>query len=290
MKDNSPPPVGNFKTILYRSLESGLSGSIAMGAQVTSLMWLRTTVNYQYRNGGSSLGALRNLYREGGILRFYRGYPVAMLQAPLARFGDVACYSIVKNTEQGQKLPLSVQTGIASLGTSIWRLVIMPIDSLKTSLQVHGKPGLDILREKVNQVGYRALYHGYLATASASMLGYYPWFYSYGLLDSKLPQGDSTLSNLSRSAVMGFSASAVSDSVSNSARVLKTYRQTSPSNVSYLESIKAIIRIGGVGELLTRGLKTKIISNGIQGATFSIVWKYLEKTLHGNKSGGSVQQ
>jgi hypothetical protein len=58
---------GNLKNIIYNSLTSGLSGSIAMGSQVTSLMWLRTTVNYQYRNGGTSMQVLRNIYKEGGF-------------------------------------------------------------------------------------------------------------------------------------------------------------------------------------------------------------------------------
>lgn len=35
-------------------------------------MWLRTTVNYQYRNGTSMAVALKTLYAEGGIPRFYR--------------------------------------------------------------------------------------------------------------------------------------------------------------------------------------------------------------------------
>jgi hypothetical protein len=278
-KNESP-----FASILQRSLGSGLSGSIAMGAQVTSLMWLRTTVNYQYRNGGTSLQALKDLYKEGGVRRFYRGYPVAMIQAPLARFGDVACYSLVRNTPEGQKLPLWAQTSISSVGTSLWRLGIMPIDSLKTSMQVHGSQGYQVLRQRVGQMGYRALFHGYLATASASMLGYYPWFFTYGFLDTNLPQGDDTLTRLSRNATMGFVASAASDTVSNSARVLKTYRQTNPTNISYTNAVKDIIKFDGWRELLGRGLKTKIISNGIQGATFSIVWKYLEKEVFSSKA------
>jgi hypothetical protein len=33
-----------------------------MGIQVCSLMWLRTTVNYQYRNGGTMTNAFKTLY------------------------------------------------------------------------------------------------------------------------------------------------------------------------------------------------------------------------------------
>ena len=36
-------------------------------------MWLRTTMNYQYANGGTLGEAIGKLYKEGGIGRFYRG-------------------------------------------------------------------------------------------------------------------------------------------------------------------------------------------------------------------------
>ena len=86
----------------------------AMAIQVFTLMWLRTTMNWQYvwllfdrftwhrffvssnvffplsfryRNGCNSRTALKLLYKEGGILRFYRGLLPALIQGPLARFG-----------------------------------------------------------------------------------------------------------------------------------------------------------------------------------------------------------
>lgn len=43
-------------------------------------MWLRTTVNYQYRYGTSTSVALRTLYADGGIARFYQGVGPALLQ------------------------------------------------------------------------------------------------------------------------------------------------------------------------------------------------------------------
>lgn len=43
-------------------------------------MWLRTTVNYQYRYGMSTRAALRTLYQQGGVPRFYSGVGAALLQ------------------------------------------------------------------------------------------------------------------------------------------------------------------------------------------------------------------
>jgi hypothetical protein len=47
-------------------------------------------VNYQYRYGTTTTQALKTLYKEGGIPRFYRGLLPALLQGPLSRFGDTA--------------------------------------------------------------------------------------------------------------------------------------------------------------------------------------------------------
>ena len=58
--------------------------------QVSSLMWLRTTMNYQFKNGGNTLNTIKLLYKDGGFLRFYRGYSFALTQAPISRFGDTA--------------------------------------------------------------------------------------------------------------------------------------------------------------------------------------------------------
>jgi len=51
-----------------------------MALQVVTLMWLRTTINYQYRHGTSTMVALRTLYADGGIPRFYQGMLPALIQ------------------------------------------------------------------------------------------------------------------------------------------------------------------------------------------------------------------
>lgn len=73
-----------------RAFKGGQAGFTAGAIQVITLMWLRTTVNYQYRYGLSMGAAIIELYKQGGIQRFYRGLPYALLQGPLARFGGIA--------------------------------------------------------------------------------------------------------------------------------------------------------------------------------------------------------
>ncbi len=89
-------------------------------------------------------------------------------------------------------------------------------------------------------------------------------------------------------------ASIVSDSVSNSLRVVKTYRQVNDTKVSYCESspvptyrapyagmltasfsraARLVVVQDGITGLFGRGLKTRILCNGLQGLLFSILWK-----------------
>ena len=77
-------------SILAKAIKSGLAGASAMAIQVVSLMWMRTTMNYQFKNGGGFIPTLKKLYAEGGIPRFYRGVVPALIIGPMSRFGDTA--------------------------------------------------------------------------------------------------------------------------------------------------------------------------------------------------------
>ena len=67
----------------------------------------------------------------------------------------------------------------------------------------------------------------------------------------------------------------VSDTISNSIRVLKTVKQTSEVPISYREALQEVVAKDGLVGLFFRGLKTKLLTNGIQGCIFSIAWRYL---------------
>ena len=132
-------------------------------------------------------------------------------------------------------------------------------------------------KRKVN--GNGIFYHGALGASSATFAGHYPWFATFNFLDSVVPVPDQKLKKLSRNAGIGFISSVVSDSLSNSLRVLKTYRQTSEVKVSYPQAARQIIDQEGVIGLLGRGLKTRILTNGLQGLMFSVAWKFLDEEI-----------
>ena len=118
-------------------------------------MWLRTTMNYQYANGGSLGNAISTLYKEGGVPRFYRGVSFAIIQNPLSRFGDTAANTgvLVALGELAPNMPMASQTALASLGGASWRIALTPVDTFKTTLQVQGSQALQLLKEKVKTGG-----------------------------------------------------------------------------------------------------------------------------------------
>lgn len=78
---------------------------------------------------------------------------------------------------------------------------------------------------------------------------------------------------LARQAFIGFCATLISDTASNSLRVVKTYRQVHERDVGYLTAAKDVVAADGLLGLFGRGLKTRIIANGCQGVMFSVLWK-----------------
>lgn len=298
----------DLDSILSKAASNGVKGAKAAGVQVVSLMWLRTTLNYQYRYGTSTSEALSTLYKDGGLGRFYQGFPFALVQGPLSRFGDTASNAIalglVESLDPTGTIPLFVRTGLGSISAALWRIVIMPVDTVKTSFQVNGEGGFKLLKEKMMQEGLVAtLYAGGAASAIATAVGHYPWFLVFNALSEGLPTAqeiinmkdtgidpnsiyaflstlDVRLLTLLRSALIGILASSTSDICSNGIRVLKTVRQTSPlepgSSFSYIDAAREIIDKEGWSGLLGRGLQTRLLSNCIQAALFSVLYKYFQ--------------
>jgi hypothetical protein len=270
-----------------RALGGGAAGAIAMFTQVGALMWMRTTMNYQYRNGGSTTNAFKTLYAEGGIRRFYRGVGPALFQGPLSRFGDTAAnagmLALLASTEQTKDMPVMAKTMAASGAAALWRINLMPVDTLKTTMQVQGKEGMANLKAKMAKSGPRVLYHGGMGAFGATYVGHFPWFFTFNFLDDKVPKyEDSTFKKFGRNACIGFCSSAVSDSCSNSIRVLKTTRQTYEVPISYGDAAKEIIAKEGLMGLFGRGLKTRILANGMQGMMFTVIWKGVQEYMAKN--------
>mmetsp|Transcript_31177 Transcript_31177/g.101545 ORF Transcript_31177/g.101545 Transcript_31177/m.101545 type:complete len:298 (-) Transcript_31177:120-1013(-) len=281
-----------IQNALKRAAGGGVSGAAAMVLQVTSLMWLRTTMNYQYRHRTpGTLATMKTLYKEGGVRRFYRGYLPALAQGPLSRFGDTAAnagvLALMDGLESTRDLPIGAKTLCASATAAAWRIFLMPIDTTKTIMQVEGARGFPALMGKIRTSGPTVLFHGALAASGASLVGHYPWFFTYNYLDEKLPHPDTPLQKLGRRAAIGFFASLVSDTTSNSIRVIKTTKQTHTQSISYPDAVRLVVREDGIAGLFGRGLKTRLMANGLQGLLFSVLWKYIDELMFG---GGAARK
>ena len=146
---------------------------------------------------------------------------------------------------------------------------------LKLNYQVNGS--LNTLKTNVKQNGIRTMYNGSIAAFSSTLIGHYPWFVTYNYLNIYIPENknDSTIDKLTKRASIGLCSSIVSDTSSNFVRVIKTIKQTSTNTLSYRETITNLYSKEGYNWVF-RGLKTKIITNGLNGIMFSITWRYFQ--------------
>lgn len=118
-------------------------------------------------------------------------------------------------------------------------------------MQVTGK--FSSVVDKVRIAGPLALYNGAIAAATATFVGHYPWFFTYNMLSEKIPEQDSAWAKLGRRALLGFCSSAVSDTCSNSIRVLKVYKQSHPDQLTYMQVLQNVVKESGVTGLMFRG-------------------------------------
>eukprot|EP01147_Barroeca_monosierra_P002015 gene2015-5089_t len=173
------------------ALLEGVAGAKAMAIDVTLLMWLRTVMNRQFRHGGSMLDTVKLLYQQGGVPRFYSGFPFAIVEGPLSRgVGAAANYGTLHVLNKGtitSNLPLVMKTALSSLIVASFRLVYYPLDTAKTISQVEGSSGLRLLREKIKHRGITVLYHGASTAILGAAVKHTIWFTTYNYLSVHLP-------------------------------------------------------------------------------------------------------
>lgn len=146
-------------------------------------------------------------------------------------------------------------------------------------MQVEGAAGLKVLVAKVRSHGPSTLFHGSMGAMSATWVGHFPWFFTNNYLSETLPTFSFAYGKYVRNAVIGFVASVISDTISNSLRVVKTTKQTSVEPVTYAQAVGQIVAKDGYVGLFGRGLATRIATNGLQGMLFSVGWRAIQEEL-----------
>ena len=118
--------------------------------------------------------------KDGGIPRFYRGLSFALIQAPLARFVSTAANDGVEvflaSWDPTKDWGPGRTTMVAGFVVGLWRMLLMPIDTCKTVLQVDSVEGFRHLMRRVKAGKIGVLYQGSLANALSAFVGHYPWY------------------------------------------------------------------------------------------------------------------
>jgi Mitochondrial carrier protein len=113
-------------------------------------------MNYQYRYGTTTTEATQILFADGGFSRYYQGLSAALIQGPVSRFGDTAAnagiLALLQSNLYMKDLPTLVKTVFASLAAAAFRMILTPVDTVKTTMQTDGKKGLQILKNRVSCV------------------------------------------------------------------------------------------------------------------------------------------
>lgn len=87
-----------------------------------------------------------------------------MIQGPLSRFGSTAANdgvnALLASLSFSQSWGAARSTFVASLVVGLWRILLMPIDTCKTVLQVDSTTGFKNLLRKVKAGKIGVLYQG----------------------------------------------------------------------------------------------------------------------------------
>jgi len=206
----------------------------------------------------------------------------ALIQAPLSRFVSTAANDGVGELLRDLDWGPGREVIVASFVVGFFRMLLMPIDTCKTVLQIEHKKGLAILLAKVRAGNIHVLYSGALANAASSFIGHYPWFYTYNLLSRNERLAGIVRWKTGRNALIGFVSSVISDTVANFMRVIKTSKQAlgstmSSSTTTYADTIGVILAADGWRGLFGRGLKTRILGNALQSIIFTVIWRGLSE-------------
>lgn len=262
---------------LWNAMKGGLAGMGAGVVQVLCLMWLKTVMNWQYFHGGSLIDAFRTLWAEGGIARFYQGTGIALVQVPLATFGFtfvqtgiVGLVSTSGHLVQGLQATLVV----AILG-ALWRVLIAPLDTLKTTWQVHGSSAKKMFDRRLHVSGPSELWAGSSALFFCQLMAKLPWWGVYNLVLGFWSQPASPAMAVFRNGLAGMLAQMASDAVTNSIRVLKVKRQATVEGEGYFADAEGIVKAEGVRGLFLRGLAGRLLLGSVHGALFSVLWNIM---------------
>ena len=250
-----------------------LPGLYAAGIQISSLFWLKTTIKNQYYNGTTTTKELVKLYKDPDIFRFYRGFPYHLLAVSSSRFADTIMYNYLNQYENISNQEKSLYIGSFSL---LIKINLIPLDTITNIYQIHGKNGLSILKKKIKNNNYKTLYNGTNAFMITQFISTSSWFYSMDTLNSYFYQENEKKNNVIKNGCIGLLSSLFTSLLTNPIRILKTYKQSYKSNISYYESFNDILSKDNFLNFYFRGFGSRLLFSGLNNSLFFILWKSLD--------------
>ena len=244
----------------------------------------KTIIKYQYVNGSSLPFTLTKMVYNEDKLRLYRGISPNIIKYSVGKMGEASIYTYFKNIDK--EYDEIGKLGLTSLYITLWRINLMPFDTMSNTLQVHGLEGYKIINRRLNTYGIGTLYSGTVIYGLINYVNCFTWFGIYNsmnnLLDNDKVVKDYKNGNIInanndiKNGIIGFSSTLGSDIINNPFRVIKTYKQSYDTRISYTDSFNDIIKEGGYKNLFLRGIGFKTFLNCITSSFYVIMWKRLE--------------
>lgn len=253
-------------------LDTSISEAVLL--QQTSTYWIKTIVKNQYVYGNGIFNSYKNLLNSKEYFRFYSGYIPNMIKVLIGRNSDLLFHKYYSN-QNFNKEKTAILSGISS---SIFKIITMPFDTVSNLYQIHGNKAKDIIIKQHRNERF-FYFRGTIAYMSITSLGSSSWLYTYSKLnDISLPYN-----NIVNNAIIGCSASLVSDLVVNPIRILKTYKQSNEKYISYKDIFfKVIKNDNNLFKSYFRGFFLRTGLNSVNSGIFVVLWKHIELKKNSN--------
>ena len=257
---------------IFNNLKSGfLSGAI------NSIIFYppKTIIKYQYVNGTPILNTFNILSKSKDYFRLFRGIIPNCFKYSLGRMGEAGIYTYYNdiNNNTINIIDNSKLSGIIAL----WKINLMPLDTISNIYQINGTKGFNILKTKIKNYGFNTLYYGSYPHLLILYTHSFIWYGIFNKLENILVNNNLN-SNLNY-CVLGFTSSAVTDFIINPIKIVKVYKQTNNSKITYQQCLKELMK-NNKYNFIYRGLGLKIIINGINSSLYVFLWKNIEKKFN----------
>ena len=261
----------NINSLILSNIKAGFTAGL-----LNALIFHppKTIIKYQYVNGTSVGVTFNNLIKNNSDkLRLFRGFSPTMIKYSVGKMGETSFYtyfnSIDNKYNQIEKLVLT------SSFVTLWRVNLMPFDTLSNTLQVHGRRGYSIITKRINSYGIGTLYSGTSIYGVINFINCFTWFGIFNTMNELI---SNDINKDIKNGIVGFTSTFGSDILNNPLRVIKTYKQSHNLTISYKDSLNEILRdSGGYKNYFIRGLGLKTLLNCITSSFYVIMWKRLEE-------------